>query len=86
MNLSKRIQALEAREAGQDFCRMVIVTLVGCSDEGVIGLSGPHGMIERLPGEAMAGLESRAALAWTQAGCRSGLPIIARAYYGGDAP
>ena len=84
MSLSKRLQILEAKQVEDELCRLVIVTRAGGSDDDVIGLSGPDGMIERLPDESMDELGDRVAVAWTKAGRLSGSPIIVLATYGGE--
>ena len=84
MNLSKRLQALEAKRVVDELCRLVIVTRAGGRDDEVIGLSGPEGMIERLPHESMDELGDRVALAWTKAGRFNGSPIIVLATYGSE--
>lgn len=81
MSLSKRLQILEAKQVEGDICQLVIVTRAGSSDDDVIGLSGPDGMIERVPHESMDELGDRVALAWTRAGRLSGSPIIVLATY-----
>lgn len=84
MNLSKRLKVLEARQVDEGICRLVIVTRAGSNDEDVIGLSGPEGMIERLPNESMDELGDRVTLAWTKAGRLSGSPIIVLSTYRGE--